>query len=497
MQGQGIDARLVVRWFGGRFVPYQAGGVTFPINGNEGYFIRNFGSAGTFVPAGPMGVAKTRNAPPKAEPQATVPDVRVSNVTDQGFTISWLSTIAETGRVEWGTTDGVYPNTANDARGASTSSKIHYVNVVDPAQIFPENTYFYRIVSGASEVARGEVTTGASASPPAPDTIGGQVRNSAGAGIEAIVYYQLRDFNGAGTLGTSALFSALAASNGNYNADLSSVRTADNSVLFVYSSTDDVVLRAEAGPRDVTFTEQTGSLTIKVFSKTGNNITLSGPTPTPTPTITNTPTITLTPTQTPTPTITLTPGGPPTDTPTITNTPTATATATVTVTPTATLTPCVDAYEPDNTRGTAKPIAGGETQSHNINTAGDVDWVNLHVTPYYSYTIEAFGPNLDLELYATNSSDTFTITRDAGGPGSAETFSYQSSVSDTLSIRVREPSGLAGGCTTDYNYQLRVVINSTPTVTATPSATLTPVPTATPHKVYISVLYKNVTNVSW
>ena len=50
MQGQGVDVRTIVRWFGGRFIVHEIGSDAnnFSITPDEGYFIRNFGSAGTF-----------------------------------------------------------------------------------------------------------------------------------------------------------------------------------------------------------------------------------------------------------------------------------------------------------------------------------------------------------------------------------------------------------------------------------------------------------------
>ncbi len=51
MQTQGIDVRLVVRWFAGRWLPHDLGSQAnnFPITPGEGYFIRNFGNSGTFT----------------------------------------------------------------------------------------------------------------------------------------------------------------------------------------------------------------------------------------------------------------------------------------------------------------------------------------------------------------------------------------------------------------------------------------------------------------
>lgn len=48
-QDQVIDVRQIARWYGDRWQTYMAGGISFPITPGEGYFIRNFGQAGTFT----------------------------------------------------------------------------------------------------------------------------------------------------------------------------------------------------------------------------------------------------------------------------------------------------------------------------------------------------------------------------------------------------------------------------------------------------------------
>ncbi len=51
IQAQGIDVRLINRWFGGRWMPHaiESQANNFSITPGEGYFIRNFGSPGTFT----------------------------------------------------------------------------------------------------------------------------------------------------------------------------------------------------------------------------------------------------------------------------------------------------------------------------------------------------------------------------------------------------------------------------------------------------------------
>ena len=51
MQDQGVDARMLAKWSGGRWTIYNfdVGANNFPITPGEGYFVRNFGDAKTFT----------------------------------------------------------------------------------------------------------------------------------------------------------------------------------------------------------------------------------------------------------------------------------------------------------------------------------------------------------------------------------------------------------------------------------------------------------------
>ncbi|MCS6889911.1 MAG: bacillolysin, partial [Chloroflexus sp.] len=77
-----------------------------------------------------------------------------------------------------------------------------------------------------------------------------------------------------------------------------------------------------------------------------------------------------------------------------------------------------DAYEPDNTLSTARPIVvNGAAQTHTFHTAGDQDWVFFAATSGYSYRIETLNlascSDTVLELY--NSSGTLLAYNDDGG----------------------------------------------------------------------------------
>ncbi|MGQ9585404.1 MAG: DNRLRE domain-containing protein [Anaerolineae bacterium] len=273
-------------------------------------------------------------------------DVRVSNVRDIYFVVSWITNEASDGQVRYGTTPSL-GQVANDVRGAGHVGRTHYVAVTGLA---PSTLYYFDVVSGDTVEDNGgahwQVTTGPTLSPPTSDAVWGLVYRSDGVTYAegAIVYMRVRDNNGSGSSGQSALMSSLVADTGYWFANLRSARTENLAAYFDYSASgDQLVLEAQgADMGQANLTVDTGSdspAPAMVLSVPTPTPTLS-PTPSVTPTPTETPTNTPSPTITPTPTPTLT-GTPPTatPTPTETDTPTPTLTPTSTLSPTPTITP--------------------------------------------------------------------------------------------------------------------------------------------------------------
>jgi len=128
------------------------------------------------------------------------------------------------------------------------------------------------------------------------------------------------------------------------------------------------------------------------------------------------------PTPTPTPTKTPTPA--PTPTPTETLTPTPTSTPIPTPTPTETPTPTPDPrdrYEPDDTD--PKPIAIGETQTHNFYPANDVDKVTFGVKAGRLYALNTSNLALGVDTEIVVEIDGVVCpdcTNDDIGPGFLE-----------------------------------------------------------------------------
>jgi V8-like Glu-specific endopeptidase len=92
---------------------------------------------------------------------------------------------------------------------------------------------------------------------------------------------------------------------------------------------------------------------------------------------------------------------------------TAVATGTVTV-----LDPCsLDAYEPDNTPGTASPFTVNTTQTHSMCLEGDVDWVIFYLAEESTLSVATSGATGDTVLELQDSGFNVVGFDDDGGPG--------------------------------------------------------------------------------
>jgi hypothetical protein len=174
-----------------------------------------------------QGVIVIGNATPSDSPQ----NVRITNITDNSFTVSYNTDAQAIGSLNYGK-DQNLGQTALDDRdqqtGAVTSHKIHSITV---RSLSPVTKYFFSISSGQDKYLNNgvpfETTTGAviTGSPSEQKPIVGQVVTPSGqTPSEAIVYI---------TTDNSGVISSLIKSDGSYLIPLNSVRTQD---LTVYLS---------------------------------------------------------------------------------------------------------------------------------------------------------------------------------------------------------------------------------------------------------------------
>lgn len=205
------------------------------------------------------------------------------------------------------------------------------------------------------------------------------------------------------------------------------------------------------------------------------------PTTTPTDLPTQKPTVTATRTATPTWSNT------PVPTATATRTPSHTATATRTPSHTPTSTPCLDAFEPDDTRESARPFApNSPARLYNFHTAHNADWSVFTGLPGYTYVIQTMrlAQRTDTILCLYDANGLVMCDDDSGDEPLSSRIAHASSTAATFYVQAvnRDPS--FGGC--DMTYELVITgtpstPTGTPTPTHTPSSTdATATPTLTP-----------------
>jgi hypothetical protein len=224
-------------------------------------------------------------------------NVKLTNVLDKQFTVTWTTAVGEVGSVRWGTSVGSQPNTASDGRGTSYSGRTHHVTITGLAA---STAYYFVIVSGGNTYDNSgtpytATTTATPASPPSPDSITALVNRQSGSGAtDAVVYAVVRNTNGSGSDGAAGRLSGYIQS-GVVFIDLKSARTTAGAP-FDYSDGDTVDISAEGGA------DGTASQSVVLASPRPDPlVTLTLVTVvTPTPTATSVPS---TPTSTPMPTL--------------------------------------------------------------------------------------------------------------------------------------------------------------------------------------------------
>jgi len=161
----------------------------------------------------------------RASPTAVPKQVKVTNVSEKGAVISWITDTNVSGFVKYGEGNGNQNKTQGDDRDrkAGTQGKYttHYVTLED---LKPNTTYSFGIGSGSKvytedgksyTLKTAIVTT----NPPKADTISGKVKLAAGQAAPGVIVYV--DVDGLTTM------SALSTQQGNWNLTLSNARTTD------------------------------------------------------------------------------------------------------------------------------------------------------------------------------------------------------------------------------------------------------------------------------
>ncbi|MEA3355457.1 MAG: Ig-like domain-containing protein [Patescibacteria group bacterium] len=160
--------------------------------------------------------------------------VRITNVNETGFTVSWLTNGSINGLVKYGSESNSIKQSALDDRdqmtGESGKFEVHYVTVKN---LSPSTNYFFKLESGKKQFDNNgkpfEIVTGAVlGTPPAADPVYGTILSSSGSGAEGVIVYL--------NMPNAAPMSALAKTNGNWALSLSMARTSDLGSYLVYDT---------------------------------------------------------------------------------------------------------------------------------------------------------------------------------------------------------------------------------------------------------------------
>lgn len=163
---------------------------------------------------------------PRAAPETTPQKIKLTNVTDTSFTVSFMTPSKTAGFVKWGTESGTLNSQASDDRdqltGTAGEFTTHHITV---RGLQPNTEYFYVLGTGSRTTfdnngAPFSVKTASRAgAPPAAKTAYGNVLTGAGAPAEGAIVYV--------TIDNVGELSSLVKNSGSYAIPLSTARTRD------------------------------------------------------------------------------------------------------------------------------------------------------------------------------------------------------------------------------------------------------------------------------
>lgn len=199
---------------------------------------------------------------PRATPEFAPKDLTVTNVTENSFTISWVTQEKAIGFLKYGLESNSLKTIANDDRDTLTGSNENYAtHHITVRGLEPETAYYFKVASGGEGQFYDNngkpylVTTApVLGTPPPADTAYGEVQSSSGISAEgSLLYISLPD---AGRLST------LVRDGGQWAMSLSTARTKSLQKYLTYDETTtlyDVLVKNGAGEQS------------RVVASTGND----------------------------------------------------------------------------------------------------------------------------------------------------------------------------------------------------------------------------------
>ena len=181
---------------------------------------------------------------PSAKSQNIPKDVKISNITDSSFTITWLTQDKADGFVVWGKSKslGQTTNEETKAKGYTHSATI--------TNLEPETTYYFKINSGGdlydNDGSPWEAKTApklSSSETQAIQNISGSIVNALGAPAASVLVFV--------KAGGSNLLSTYTSENGNWIIPLNKIRTSDLNNSYKINGQDLLEINVQAGPEGI------------------------------------------------------------------------------------------------------------------------------------------------------------------------------------------------------------------------------------------------------
>ena len=173
-------------------------------------------------------------------------NIRVSNIRDNSFTVTWVTDIAVTGSVRWGTAAAGPVIVAPDSRGDGLASTVHAVTV---GGLSPGTRYVFDVISGsATETSAGThfaVTTAPTIGVSSPMTAYGTISRRDGTEPEDVLVH----LTATSASGTSATLTRVvtASDHRTWVLDLGSLRTSDLTALYPVTDSTTISIIADGG----------------------------------------------------------------------------------------------------------------------------------------------------------------------------------------------------------------------------------------------------------
>ncbi len=201
-------------------------------------------------PSNVQDVPLSQLIPGGTSPSGDIESITLANVTENSFTVSWISSALEEGSVLYGESADDISNEALDTRDNLVTKGRYYTHHVTVTGLTPETTYYYEIQSGGELYNDGGypyelLTPETESSPPAFYAVIGEISGSAKADSTIIAKIT-------GTGGQSSLVSTDVGSDGTWSLSLGGVRTQDYTDYFTFTPEDTLELTVKTKGNQLT-----------------------------------------------------------------------------------------------------------------------------------------------------------------------------------------------------------------------------------------------------